>query len=66
MAYVIAALLVLLLVGAGVTFLVLQATRRRGDRTVADRDHGEGATPGGENDAPAPTPDSERLANRPS
>jgi hypothetical protein len=47
MGYVIAALLVLLIVGAGVTFMVLNATRRQRQASAADRDHGEG-TPGTE------------------
>ena len=47
MGYVIAAVLVLLIVAAGVTFFVLNATRRERGSAAADRDHGEG-TPGSE------------------
>jgi hypothetical protein len=45
MGYVIAALLVLLIVGAGVTVLVLNATRRQGQASATDNEYGEG-TPG--------------------
>ena len=47
MGYVIAAILVLLIVAAGVTFFVLNATRRQRDAAAADSSHGEG-TPGSE------------------
>jgi hypothetical protein len=47
MGYVIAALLVLLIVAAGVTFFVLGATRRERQSAAADPSHGEG-TPGSE------------------
>jgi len=47
MGYVIAALLVLLIVAAGVTFMVLNATRRQRQTAAADSTHGEG-TPGSE------------------
>jgi hypothetical protein len=45
MGYVIAALLVLLIVAAGVTVLVLNATRRQRQASAADSGYGEG-TPG--------------------
>ena len=47
MGYVIAALIVLLIVGAGVTFLVLNATRRKGQAAASDSGQGRGA-PGSE------------------
>jgi hypothetical protein len=47
MGYVIAALVVLLIVGAGITFMVLNATRRQRRGSVADSEHGRG-TPGSE------------------
>jgi hypothetical protein len=47
MGYVIAAILVLLIVAAGVTFFVLNATRRGRQSAAADSSHGEG-TPGSE------------------
>jgi hypothetical protein len=47
MGYVIAAILVLLIVAAGVTFFVLNASRREGGSAAADRSHGEGS-PGSE------------------
>ena len=47
MGYVIAAILVLLIVAAGVTFFVLNATRRERQAAAADSSHGEG-TPGSE------------------
>src|SRR5918999_5597547 len=43
MGYVIAALLVLLIVAAGVTVLVLNATRRQRQASAADSGYGEGA-----------------------
>jgi hypothetical protein len=45
MGYVIAAILVLLIVAAGVTVLVLNATRRQRQASAAESDYGEG-TPG--------------------
>lgn len=45
MGYVIAAIILLLIVAVGVTFLVLNATRRQRQASAADRDYGEG-TPG--------------------
>jgi hypothetical protein len=45
MGYVIAAIIVLLIVGAGVTVLVLNATRRQRQAAAADPQYGEG-TPG--------------------
>src|SRR5918999_2395138 len=45
MGYVIAAIIVLLIVGAGVAVLVLNATRRQRQASAADREYGEG-TPG--------------------
>jgi hypothetical protein len=47
MGYVIAGILVLLIVAAGVTMLVLNATRRQRQASAADSDYGEG-TPGSE------------------
>jgi hypothetical protein len=47
MGYVIAAILVVVIVGAGVTVLMLSATRRQRRASVADSDYGEG-TPGSE------------------
>ena len=47
MGYVIAAILVLLIVAAGVTFFVLNASGRKGGSAAADSDHGEGQ-PGSE------------------
>jgi hypothetical protein len=54
MGYVIAAILVLLIVAAGVTFFVLNATRRQRQSAAADPGHGRG-TPGSE--AAIVTPD---------
>jgi hypothetical protein len=54
MGYVIAVLLVLLIVGAGVTFMVLRATRSQRSRAVADNEYGKG-TPG--SDAAIVAPD---------
>ena len=54
MGYVIAAILVLLIVAAGVTFFVLNATRRERQASAADSDYGEG-TPG--SDAAIVAPD---------
>jgi hypothetical protein len=79
MGYVIAAILVLLIVAAGVTFFMLRATRRQGQASIVAPDEG---TPLGDTDqhAGAQTregrtvadpegaerkPDSERLADRP-
>jgi hypothetical protein len=45
MGYVIAAILVLLIVAAGVTFFVLNATRKQRQASAADSGYGEG-TPG--------------------
>ena len=45
MGYVIAGIIVLLIVAAGITVLVLNATRRQRQPSAADRDYGEG-TPG--------------------
>ncbi len=45
MGYVIAGILVLLIVGAGVTVLVLNATKRQRQAAATDSDYGEG-TPG--------------------
>ena len=53
MGYVIAAILVLLIVTAGVTLFVLSATRRNRQSAVADSSHGEG-TPGSETAIVAP------------
>jgi hypothetical protein len=53
MGYVIAAILVLLIVAAGVTFFVLSATRRNRESAAADASHGEG-TPGSETAIVAP------------
>jgi len=47
MGYVIAGILVLLVVAAGVTFMVLSATRRQRDAAAGDSDYG-GGTPGTE------------------
>ena len=47
MGYVIAGILVLLIVSAGVTFMVLNATRRQRQASAARSDYGEG-TPGTE------------------
>jgi hypothetical protein len=55
MGYVIAAVLVLLIVGAGVTFMVLRAAKSQRSRAVADSEYGEG-TPG--SDAAIVAPDS--------
>jgi hypothetical protein len=54
MGYVIAAILVLLIVAAGVTLFVLSATRRNRQAAAADPTEGEG-TPG--SDAAIVTPD---------
>jgi len=54
MEYVAVAILVLLIVAAGVTFFVLSATRRQRGESAADSDHGQG-TPGSE--AAIVTPD---------
>jgi hypothetical protein len=54
MGYVIAAILVLLIVAAGVTFFMLRATRAGRRSSAADRDHGEGV-PG--SDAAIVSPD---------
>jgi hypothetical protein len=54
MGYVIAAILVLLIVGAGVTFFVLNATRKQRQASAADSDYG-GGTPG--SDAAIVAPD---------
>jgi hypothetical protein len=53
MGYVIAAILVLLIVAAGVTFFVLGAARRERGSAAADSSHGEG-TPGSESAIVAP------------
>ena len=42
MGYVLAAILVLLIVAAGVTFFVLKSTRAGRESAAADRGHGEG------------------------
>ena len=55
MGYVIAAVLVLLIVGAGVTFMVLRAAKSQRSRAVADSEYGKG-TPG--SDAAIVAPDS--------
>jgi hypothetical protein len=47
MGYVIAGILLLLIVAAGVTFMVLSATRRQRDAAASDSDLGRG-TPGTE------------------
>jgi hypothetical protein len=47
MGYVIAAILVVLIVAAGVAFFTMRATRARRGEAAADRTHGEG-TPGSE------------------
>jgi hypothetical protein len=47
MGYVIAGILVLLIVAAGVTLMVLNATRKQRQASPADSEHGEG-TPGSE------------------
>jgi hypothetical protein len=47
MGYVIAGILVVLIVAAGITFFTLRATRARRGEAAADRAHGEG-TPGTE------------------
>jgi hypothetical protein len=47
MGYVIAAILVLLIVGAGITFMVLNATRRQRQASATDSELGRG-TPGSE------------------
>jgi hypothetical protein len=54
MGYVIAAVVLLLVVGAGITFFMLSATRRQRQASVADSEHGAG-TPGA--DAAIVTPD---------
>jgi hypothetical protein len=54
MGYVIAAIVLLLIVAAGVTFLMLNATRRQGRAAAADSEHGRG-TPG--SDAAIMAPD---------
>jgi hypothetical protein len=53
MGYVIAGILVLLIVAAGVTFLVLSATRRQRDAAASDSELGRG-TPGTETAIVAP------------
>jgi hypothetical protein len=47
MGYVIAAVVVLLIVAAGITFMVLSATRKQRQASAADSDYGRGA-PGSE------------------
>jgi hypothetical protein len=47
MGYVIAAIVLLLIVAAGVTFLMLNATRRQGRAAASDSEYGRG-TPGSE------------------
>jgi hypothetical protein len=47
MGYVIAAVILLLIVGAGVAFMVLNATRKQRQASAADSEHG-GGTPGSE------------------
>jgi hypothetical protein len=53
MGYVIAAILVLLIVAAGVTFFMLRATRAGRQSAAADRSHGEGV-PGSDASIVAP------------
>jgi hypothetical protein len=53
MGYVIAGILVVLIVAAGVTFFTLRATRARRGEAAADRTYGEG-TPGSEAAITAP------------
>jgi hypothetical protein len=80
MGYVIAAILVLLIVAAGVTFFMLRATRREGQAAIVAPDEGtplgdtdqhageqtrEGYTAADPEAAERKTPESERLADRP-
>ena len=53
MGYVIAGILVVLIVAAGITFFTLRATRARRGEAAADRTYGEG-TPGSEAAIAAP------------
>jgi hypothetical protein len=73
MGYVIAAILVVLIVGAGIMLWVRSATTRKGQAQIASPDEpaspgvggeGEGGV-GGEGEGSRPGTASERLANRP-
>jgi hypothetical protein len=57
MGYVVAAIAVVLIVAAGVTLFVLNATRRQRRSSAVDSDHGQG-TPGSEAAIVAPDDDS--------
>ena len=69
MGYVIAAILVLLIVAAGVTFFVLGAARKGRESAAADSSHGKG-TPGSEAaivapDEQTPLGDTDQHADEP-